>query len=309
MSQVETTGSTGAAESAEPGVPPKPPLRRALTWLGLLAVVASAVVASNMFGLRDRVFGTVTPDAARPAASRVVGDQTQDTAAAAPTSLRSAPWWQDVTSLDGSGTTTSAPFTIAGGSLQWRVTWTCGTGHITVTTPKQTKAVVDGSCPQGAVGYSLGTGQTTVQVTASGPWHLAIAQQVDVPLVEPPTAAMTGPGASAVSTGSFYNVDKTGTGKATIYHQADGKYAIRLDDFFVSPNTELELRLSAVQAPHSSEEFSAAPSDVVATLDVTAGSLNYAVPANVDPTRYKSIVIWCVAVKSAYAAATLGPPK
>jgi hypothetical protein len=84
---------------------------------------------------------------------------------------------------------------------------------------------------------------------------------------------------------------------------------VRLEDFFVSPNTELELRLSAVEAPHSSQEFSAAPSDVVATLDVTAGSLNYAVPAGVDPTKYKSLVVWCVAIKSAYAAVTLGPPK
>jgi hypothetical protein len=259
--------------------------------------------------VRDRLFGTVTPDAARPAASRAAGDPSQDTVAAAPTSLRSAPWWQDVTSLDGTGSTTSAPFTIASGALQWRVTWTCDSGHITVKNPKQAKAVVDGACPQGAVGYAVGTGITTVQVTADGPWHLAIAQQVDVPLVEPPTPAMTAAGATPVSSGSFYNIDKTGIGKATVYRQADGRYAVRLEDFFVSPNTELELRLSAVEAPHSSQEFSAAPSDVVATLDVTAGSLNYAVPAGVDPTKYKSIVVWCVAIKSAYAAVTLGPPK
>jgi hypothetical protein len=301
-----------AAETTAAGPPPPPPksaARQILTWVGLLAVVVTAVLGSNMFSLRDRLFGTATPNAARPAESRVVGDQTQPSVAAAPTSLRSSPWWQDVTTLDGSGSTTSAPFTIGSGALQWRVTATCTSGHLTVKSPKEAKPVIDGACPAGGVGYSIGTGSTTLAVTADGAWHLAVAQQVDVPLVEPPLAAMTSAGASAAATGAFYNIDKTGTGKVTVYHQADGKYSLRLDDFFVSPNTELELRFSSVDAPHSSTEFANGQSEVVATMDVTAGSLNFQVPPTIDPTKYRSVVVWCVAVKSAYAAATLGPAK
>lgn len=55
---------------------------------------------------------------------------------------------------------------------------------------------------------------------------------------------MTAPGAATVATGSFYNIDRTGTGNVTIYRQADGRYSLRLDDFFVSPNSDLEIRLS-----------------------------------------------------------------
>ncbi len=306
MSRVE---ATEAKDSAAPPDPPKSPVKQILTWVGLLALLVSAVLGSNMFSLRDRIFGTATPDAAPPAAGRVAGAPTQDTVAAAPTSLRSSPWWQDLTTLDGSGTMTSASFTIPSGAIQWRVKWTCDTGHLVVRVPKQVRPVVDGACPGGTEGYSVQKGLQTVQVTADGPWHLQIAQQVDVPLVEPPLPAMTAAGATTVGTGTFYNIDKTGMGKVTIYHQADGRYSARLEDFFVSPNVDLELRMSTLDAPHSSQEFSNAPNEIVATMDVTAGSVNYVFPDGVDPGKYKSIVVWCVPIKSAYAAATLGPPK
>ena len=285
------------------------PRRPVLAWLGLLAVLASAVVGSNVFSVRDHIFGTVTPAAAPPAAGRVAAgapsDQPTTPVTAAPTSLRSSPWWQDVAKLDGSGAGTPS-VTIASNALQWRVQWTCSTGHLTVRVPKQTRAVVDGTCPQGAEGYSVLKGAQTLQVTADGPWTLTIAQQVDVPLVEPPSPAMTAPGAKVVGSGSFYNIDKVGTGKVTLYSQADGRYSVRLEDFFVSPNVDLELRLSTLEAPHSSDDFQNNPSELVTVMDVTAGSVNYALPAGVDPTKYKSIVVWCVPIKSAYAAATLG---
>jgi len=278
-------------------------------WLALLVLVASAVLGSNMFSVRDRLFGSATPEAAAPAASRDAGGPTQDTVAAAPTSLRSSPWWQDVATLEGSGTAASSTFTIGAGAIQWRVKWTCSTGRLVVRAQRQTKPVVDGACPEGAEGYSVQKGPMTVQVAAEGAWRLQIAQQVDIPLVEPPTPAMTASGAITAGAGTFYNIDKTGTGKVTIYRQADGRYSVRLDDFFVSPNVDLELRLSTLEAPHSSQEFGAAPSELVANIDVTAGSLNYAVPAGIDPTRFRSVVVWCVPIKSAYAAATLGGPR
>lgn len=310
MSRIE------ASEAVPAEAPPPPatkPGRSALPWLAVLGLMASAVLGSNMFSVRDRVFGSATPDAAAPVASRDIGGgagaATGDAVAAAPTSLRSSPWWQDVTVLEGNGAATSATFTIAPGALQWRVRWTCTTGRLVVRAPRSAKAVVDGACPQGSEGYSVQKGPVAVEVTAEGPWRLQVAQQVDLPLVEPPTPAMTGPGSAIVAGGPIYDIDKTGVGKATLYRQADGRYAVRLEDFFVSPNVDLELRLSSLEAPHSSSEFANAPSEVVAVMDVTAGSVNYAVPPNIDPARYKSVVVWCVPIKSAYAAAVLGPVR
>lgn len=38
-----------------------------------------------------------------------------------------------------------------------------------------------------------------------------------------------------------------------------------------------------------------------------SANMNYEVPANVDLSRYKSIVIWCEITRNAYAAASIQP--
>jgi hypothetical protein len=285
--------------------------RGAAGWVGLLVVLVTAVIGSNVFAVRDHLFGTATPKAAPPAVGRVQGAApAPNTLPVAPTSLRSQPWWQDVTTLDGVGTASPAAFNIASGAIQFRVTWTCDTGHLQVrSAAKPAKPIVDGACPGGAAGYSDQTGTTALQVMADGPWHLTIAQQIDSPLVEPPLPGMTAPGASAISSGTFYNIDKTATGKVTVYRQADGSYAVRLDDFFVSPTSDLELRFSSLDAPHSSPEVENAASGLVSVMDVTAGSLNYTVPSGIDPATYRSVVIWCRPISSAYGAAILGAAR
>jgi hypothetical protein len=60
-----------------------------------------------------------------------------------------------------------------------------------------------------------------------------------------------------------------------------------------------------LRAPRSTRQYLSAPSKNVAALDITAGSMNFVLPAGVDPTRYRSVVIWCPIITSAYAAATI----
>ena len=102
-------------------------------------------------------------------------------------------------------------------------------------------------------------------------------------------------------------MDQSVEGPVTIYRLADGEHALRLDDFFVTPNIDLEIRLSPLEAPGTTEEFMRAPSTWVAPLDVTAGSMNFTVPPEAEPSEYRSVVIWCPLIDSAYAAATLVP--
>lgn len=290
-------------ERGEEPPAPVPPRRRVTATIGFLVVLASALLGSNMFGLRDRLLGSATPEPTVAAGSRVAGTPTPTTPK--PTLLRSQPWWQAVTTIEGSGPLISAPFTIGSGALQWRVKWTCDSGRLLVSVPQRPKPLIDAGCPGGADGFSTRTGVTKVKVVAAGPWKLTVQQQVDVPLVEPPLATMTAPGAKPVSRGSFYKIDQSSTGTAIIYRQPDGSHALRLDDFFVSPNSELEVRLSKLKEPHSSQEFAGSPSALVTKLDVTTGSLNFVIPDSIDPADYGSVVIWCQAVKSAYGAATL----
>jgi hypothetical protein len=294
-----------------------------LSVLALAALVASAAVGGNLFGLRDTVFGSDVRKPKPPAVSRLASGPSP-TAAPAPvatdlgspattarpagTLIRSQPWWQAVTTLEGTGTTTAAPFTVDAGAVQWRVKWTCQGGHLLVRAPGRARPVVDGGCPGTGTGYVNQSGAKTLQVDTDGPWRLQVDQQVDVPLVEPPLPAMTAAGSRAVAGGSFYNIDQSGTGRVTLYRLADGSYALRLDDFYTTPNVELELRMSSLPAPHTTDQYSGAPSsDVVAALDVTAGNLNFALPRALDPGQYHSVVVWCPLIHSAYAAATLTP--
>lgn len=283
------------------------PARRVATSVGLVVLIASAFLGSNMFGVRDSLFGSATPEPATAAASRVKSTGPAPTTPEA-TRVRSQPWWQEVTTLEGAGSET-APVTIDDDALQWRVKWTCQTGHLTVLGPQGPKPLVDGACPGGKEGFATRTGSMKVKVTADGPWTLRVEQQVDVPLVEPPLATMTAPGATVAGKGDFYRIDQQGSGTVTIYKQADGTSALRLEDFFVSPNAELEVRLSPLKAPQTTEEYAAAESVLVTKLDVTTGALNFAIPEGIDLSKYGSVVIWCQLVHSAYAAATLGPAQ
>lgn len=291
------------APEAQPTRPPGP-VRRVLTWLGVIALVVSAVLGSNLFSVRDKLFGSAVPEPARPAANRNAFTPIHNTARVE-TSLRSNPWWQNLTSLHGTSTVRSLKLTIGAGAIQWRVKTSCRSGRLLVRVAGQPEPLVDTACSKDAVGSSQKTGAKRIDVQADGPWRLEVSQQIDAPLVEPPLRTMTASGARQTATGSFYKIDQTGTGKVTVYRQADGRYSMRLNRFFVTPNADLELRLSPRKAPRSSKQFLSAPSRRVGRMDVTAGSFNYAVPAGIDPSRYQSLVIWCAATRSAYAAARL----
>lgn len=277
----------------------------ALGTAGLVLVVITAIVGSNVNGIRDRLLGSVTPEPTTVVAARVAGAAATTTTMTAPTRLRSQPWWQQVGTLQGDGSTVAAPLTIDAGAVQWRVRSTCESGRLLVQDPRRPRPLLDQACPGSAEGYATTTGPVRLDVTASGPWEAQVEQQVDVPLVEPPLASMTAPGAAAIATGKLYRIDQQATGTVTLYRQADGSHALRLDDFFVSPNSLLEVRLSPLPAPTTTEEFLREPSELVMALDVTTGSLNVVLPPTLDPAKFGSVVIWCPTVTSAYGAATL----
>ncbi len=282
-------------------------LRQLATVLGLLVLGASAVYGGDFFGVRTRLQGTAPLRERPPAVSRVAGGEPSASAAAEATRVRSAPWWQAVDTMKGAGSATRR-VAIDDGALQWRVQWKCESGRLVVEAPAGREPVVDASCPGSDIGYSTHTGKFELDIDADGPWQLAVEQQIDVPLVEPPLPAMEVGDAAAVATGSFYDIDQRGRGRVVIYRLPGGNHVLRLEGFFVTPNVDLQVRLSPLAAPQTTEEYLSASSEMVARLDATAGSMNFTVPADIDPTTFKSVVIWCPPVDSAYAAASLTPP-
>jgi len=226
-----------------------------------------------------------------------------------PGSRKSQPYWVPVTTLTGTGNTTTARFAIGQEAIQWRVSYHCDAAPFAVVSvngagQESRRKLADAlSCPTDGQGFAADKGDQTLKVTTSGPWKITVEQQIDVPLVEPAPAALAS--AKLLGTAKLYNVDKVGEGTAKIYELPDGTRQVRLEDFFVTINSDLEIRLSELVAPHSTEEVEKAPFKVVAPLKATVGSMNYEVPRDIDVSRYKSVVIWCEITRNAYAAATI----
>lgn len=275
--------------------------RQAGAWLAVAALAAAAVVGSNVSSVRERIVGSALPEPVVPATSRVL-EGAAVVEQPAPRALRSTPWWQTVTSIEGEGAT-SVPITVDERAIDWRVTWSCERGHLRILAQGMTRPVVDADCPRG-VGFADGTGPTELEVSAHGAWSIEVAQRVDVPLVEPLLPDMTAPATNVVATGTFRKAERVGAGKVTIY-EVDRGYWVRLDDFWVNPKSSLQLRLSEAESPGTAEEFLAVRSQLLAALDVTAGSLNYQAPAGVDAEGFRSVVVWSPADNTVYATARL----
>lgn len=220
---------------------------------------------------------------------------------------RSAPRWETVTTLEGSGRTEVPPFTILDRAIQWRIRWTCETGSLQITSdppPRKARPVVQGICPGKGDGFAIHTGAIRLTVDATGPWVAVVDQQIDTPLVEAPVEG-TAP-ENEVGRGQFVPLEMKGKGTARLHELPDGRRVIRFeDDFEVSSNTDLFVWLSEAESPATSQEAVDAPFVNIGNLKSTLGSQNYVVPADVPTDKVRSIVIWCEPVAIAYATAPL----
>lgn len=305
--------STEAAERPPPPPVPAPGsswrrLQRVVGGVVLVLMGVSAAYSANARGLRDRYPPPITKLGHRSPASPVAIPEGPRPVAPAVES-RSQPWWQELGTLSGQGATTTEPFTIDRHALQWRVRWRCESAPLSVVPVAEggqeiRPIAASGACPEGT-GFSVRTGRFALRISTAGPWEVTVEQQVDVPMVEPPLPAMASPEARVLATGAMYDVDRVGKGTVRIHALPDGSKVLRLEDFFVSINSDLEIWLSELPHPRSTPEAAGAPHLQVSFLKATAGAMNYALPDDVDVGRYRSIVIWCELTRNAYAAAAL----
>ena len=276
-----------------------------------IAALALALVAAGCGGGDDSdSAGSQTVDT-RPSATPTTGAGVNfDTPpSSAPTTKKSQPYWTPVATIEGTGNTTSRSFTIDAGALQWRVAWHCETAPFTIVPvnaagQEARRRLADAlTCPSDGEGFAADKGAQTLRVTTNGPWKATIEQQIDTPLIEPAPATLAS--ARLLGTARMHDVDKDGEGTAKIYELPNGTRMIRLEDFFVSINSDLELRLSESPDPKSTDDAVKSPWKLVGMLKATVGNMNYEVPNDIDVSRYKSIVIWCEITRNAYAAAPI----
>jgi hypothetical protein len=119
-----------------------------------------------------------------------------------------------------------------------------------------------------------------------------------------PTAAIE----SQLRAGSFSRLDSIhgGEGTASLVQLANGQRVLRLgDDFRVTNGPDLYVYLSPAVAPRTSGELHADGAFEVAQLKGNIGGQNYMLPAELDLSSFKSVVIYCRRFTTVFSTAEL----
>ncbi len=126
------------------------------------------------------------------------------------------------------------------------------------------------------------------------------AKEMSEPMPAGDAAAMT-----ILARGEFYDVAHEGQGQAAVYELADGSRILRLDNFEVLNGPELHVYLVPIDPVPNTVGVEIAGSVDLGLLKGNVGSQNYDLPAGLDPSSFKSVVIWCRPFRVPFIAAPL----
>ncbi len=104
--------------------------------------------------------------------------------------------------------------------------------------------------------------------------------------------------------GSFIDIDPIhgAEGSATIYELPDGERVLRFEDFRSKNGPDLHVYLST-EAPTSTFAGLGANEIHLGALKGNVGNQNYDIPADVDLSTYRSVVIYCVPFRVVFSTA------
>ena len=168
------------------------------------------------------------------------------------------------------------------------------------------------------VGLPLGVVAGAVVLVWFQPQKLFIDERVDDTIPVAPrteesddTTATTGslpteqPDEPAVAaSGEFVSLDHPTTGAVRVLELSDGSRIVRLEGLDTDNGPDLYLYLSTT--PADGEEAAFGENFVnLGRLKGNQGDQNYELPADVDLSRFRSVVIWCDRFNSAFGAADL----
>jgi hypothetical protein len=108
-----------------------------------------------------------------------------------------------------------------------------------------------------------------------------------------------------VAQGEFVGADSfhQGAGQAKIYSLPDGTHVLRFENFDVTNGPDLHVLLATGAQPATSDDLGEYID--LGKLKGNMGNQNYEIPADVDPSRFQSIVIYCQPFHVVFATATL----
>ncbi|MFI2721484.1 DM13 domain-containing protein, partial [Streptomyces collinus] len=104
------------------------------------------------------------------------------------------------------------------------------------------------------------------------------------------------------------DLEETLTGSVKLVRLADGSHVVRLEDLDTSNGPDLRVWLTDApvkQGRAGWHVFDDGAYVSLGKLKGNKGSQNYTVPADVDPSRYTSVSIWCDRFDVSFGAAEL----
>lgn len=112
-----------------------------------------------------------------------------------------------------------------------------------------------------------------------------------------------------VASGPFHGGSHDGdtaSGTATIVKTGDGSYAMKFsDDFSATPGPDLFVYLSAATDPMQDADIKKAKFLNAGKLASPTGGQTLRLPKTFDPSKFKSVAIWCKQFSVLFGAAAL----
>ena len=162
-----------------------------------------------------------------------------------------------------------------------------------------------------AVDESLSDAFTTVAAettapttTTTTPTETTEPEGTDTSTTQAPTTTTsTAPaGPVEVTTGSFYGIDHSAEGTATVYEQ-DGRYVLRFED-----DTDIQNGPDLFVWILPTEDYEGGtPPDYLdlGKIKGNVGGQNYELPPEFDPDVHRTVMVWCLRFATPFAAAPL----
>lgn len=126
-------------------------------------------------------------------------------------------------------------------------------------------------------------------------------------LGSPPAGGAQSPGPVLLATGQFGVIDglHKGEGKALIVLLPDGQRFLRFEGFKVTNGPDVYVYLSGHAAPRDSVQLHQGAAFEIGRLKGNIGDQNYALPAEVDLSKFKSVAIYCKRFSVIFSTAEL----
>ena len=109
----------------------------------------------------------------------------------------------------------------------------------------------------------------------------------------PEAAGMTAEAPTTLLSGMFHSNAHETSGTATLHRLADGSLTLRLTGFETSNGPDVQVYLVAASDVMDDETVTSAGFVSLGPLKGNVGDQNYAVPADLDLTKYRAVTSWC----------------